>query len=49
MRFILGLLFGMLLGGVGAALLAAQRPAEPDDQTIFGLDEPVPPAPALAT
>ena len=49
MRFILGLLFGTLLGGVAAALLAAQRTAEPDDSAIFGQDEPVPPSPALVS
>jgi hypothetical protein len=44
MRFFFGFLFGVILGGLLAAALAAQRAAEPDDSSIFGGDEPQPPA-----
>lgn len=43
MRFIFGLLFGLLLGGIVALLLAAQSAgAEPDDIEIFGIDDRTP-------
>ncbi len=48
MRFVLGLLFGLMLGGVLAVLLAAQMATgEPDDAEIFGLEDraPMPPVP----
>ena len=40
MRFLLGLLFGLLLGGVLAMLLAAQQAAaETDDRLLFGAED----------
>ena len=39
MRFVLGLLFGLLLGGLVAMLLAAQMASgERDDADVFGED-----------
>ena len=48
MRFVFGLLLGLMLGGVLAVLLAARMaPGEPDDAEIFGLEDraPAPPVP----
>ena len=43
MRFILGVLFGLLLGGLVAMLLAAQNAgSEPNDAEIFGADDRTP-------